>query len=147
MVLRCVAIFIAIVLPIAQFAAADDNLPPVCGGKQRCPNMRTCSEAVHYHTQCGLSDLDRNNNGIPCEDVCGKSIETMHERMASQPYSPSKLSQLEPAEPVTTGLTCGSKRTYGAMTSCQEATFFLASCGVKSLDRDRDGVPCEGLCR
>nr|WP_246327409.1 excalibur calcium-binding domain-containing protein [Candidatus Competibacter phosphatis] len=33
------------------------------------------------------------------------------------------------------------------MTSCKEATFYLTQCGVKSLDGDGDGRPCEKLCR
>lgn len=42
---------------------------------------------------------------------------------------------------------CGSKRTCGQMNSCEEAMFHLKSCGLNSLDRDRDGVPCESICR
>ncbi len=44
-------------------------------------------------------------------------------------------------------LTCGSKKTCGEMASCEEATFYLQQCGVKSLDRDGDGIPCASLCR
>jgi hypothetical protein len=32
------------------------------------------------------------------------------------------------------------------MVSCEEARFYLTTCGVSSLDRDHDGVPCEALC-
>ncbi len=42
---------------------------------------------------------------------------------------------------------CDTKRYCGQMSSCQEANFHLQQCGVSSLDRDRDGVPCENLCR
>lgn len=42
---------------------------------------------------------------------------------------------------------CGTKRSCGKMTSCEEARFYLDRCGIKELDRDRDGVPCEALCR
>lgn len=41
--------------------------------------------------------------------------------------------------------TCG-KRTCSQMESCEEAKFHLTQCGVKSLDRDNDGVPCESIC-
>ena len=40
---------------------------------------------------------------------------------------------------------CG-KRLCGQMNSCAEARFHLTQCNVKSLDRDRDGIPCESLC-
>lgn len=42
---------------------------------------------------------------------------------------------------------CGSKRTCKQMSSCDEAKFYLKTCGVKSLDGDGDGVPCASLCR
>ena len=40
-----------------------------------------------------------------------------------------------------------AKRLCGQMTDCADARFHLEHCGVSSLDRDRDGVPCESLCR
>jgi endonuclease YncB( thermonuclease family) len=44
-------------------------------------------------------------------------------------------------------MNCGSKRYCGQMTSCAEAQFYLRQCGLSRLDGDRDGVPCERLCR
>ena len=41
---------------------------------------------------------------------------------------------------------CGSKDTCGEMDSCSEAYYYLNTCGVGSLDRDKDGIPCESLC-
>ena len=41
---------------------------------------------------------------------------------------------------------CGTKKHCSEMTSCEEAKFYLASCGAKMLDGDADGVPCEKLC-
>ena len=45
------------------------------------------------------------------------------------------------------GFTCSGKRRCGEMTNCEEARFYLNTCGVRSLDGDKDGVPCEKLCR
>ncbi|MFQ3596445.1 MAG: thermonuclease family protein [Sphingomonadaceae bacterium] len=42
---------------------------------------------------------------------------------------------------------CGEKRLCREMTSCEEAMFHLRTCGVASLDRDGNGIPCESLCR
>ena len=42
---------------------------------------------------------------------------------------------------------CGAKRTCGQMGSCAEARFHHETCGLSRLDGDRDGVPCEKLCR
>lgn len=41
---------------------------------------------------------------------------------------------------------CGSKRYCSQMASCDEARFYMARCGLKSLDGNGDGVPCEVLC-
>jgi len=42
---------------------------------------------------------------------------------------------------------CGEKRYCSQMSSCEEAMFYFNVCGLKRLDRDRDGIPCEKLCR
>ena len=42
---------------------------------------------------------------------------------------------------------CGPKRTCEEMADCAEAIHYLKVCGLDGLDPDRDGVPCEALCR
>jgi len=42
---------------------------------------------------------------------------------------------------------CGEKRYCKEMDSCEEALFHLNQCGRKGLDRDKDGVPCEKICK
>jgi endonuclease YncB( thermonuclease family) len=42
---------------------------------------------------------------------------------------------------------CGEKRYCRQMKSCEEARFYLNTCGLTSLDGDGDGMPCEKLCR
>ena len=41
---------------------------------------------------------------------------------------------------------CRSKTKCGQMDSCAEARFYLTECGLRRLDRDNDGVPCESIC-
>ncbi len=41
---------------------------------------------------------------------------------------------------------CSGKTACSQMTSCDEAYFYLRSCGLSKLDGDKDGVPCETLC-
>lgn len=54
----------------------------------------------------------------------------------------------KPVAPVKPKFDCKPEvKTCGQMTSCEQAKFYLQSCGVKSLDRDGDGVPCESLCK
>ncbi|MEH8031275.1 excalibur calcium-binding domain-containing protein [Gallibacterium anatis] len=39
-------------------------------GKRYCKEMRTCEEAKYHLEQCGLSRLDRDKDGVPCESIC-----------------------------------------------------------------------------
>ena len=41
---------------------------------------------------------------------------------------------------------CGAKKFCKEIKSCEEALFHLQQCKRKSLDRDKDGIPCEKLC-
>jgi endonuclease YncB( thermonuclease family) len=42
---------------------------------------------------------------------------------------------------------CDDKKRCAQMSSCEEARFYLTRCGLKSLDENRNGVPCESLCK
>lgn len=41
-----------------------------CGRKRVCGQMDSCAEANYYLDQCGLTRLDRDSDGIPCESIC-----------------------------------------------------------------------------
>lgn len=41
-----------------------------CGAKRTCSQMTSCAEAQFYLNQCGLSRLDRDGDGVPCESLC-----------------------------------------------------------------------------
>lgn len=43
-------------------------------------------------------------------------------------------------------IACGKKHRCAQMISCDEAHFYLTRCGVKALDGNHDGMPCEKLC-
>ena len=52
-----------------------------------------------------------------------------------------------PAVPVMLyDMECGRKRRCSQMTSCDEARFYFTRCGVKTLDGNHDGEPCESIC-
>ena len=48
--------------------------------------------------------------------------------------------------PASGGFTCSGKRYCREMTSCEEAKFYLTQCGVRTLDGNHDGIPCEKVC-
>jgi hypothetical protein len=39
-----------------------------CDGRTRCPEMRSCEEALYFLESCPGAKLDGDQDGIPCED-------------------------------------------------------------------------------
>lgn len=50
--------------------AATTETAGSCGSKRTCGEMSSCAEARHYLNDCGVSKLDRDHDGIPCESLC-----------------------------------------------------------------------------
>ena len=49
-------------------APLDKDVP--CGDKRYCKEMTSCDEAKFYLSQCELSPLDGDADGVPCEKLC-----------------------------------------------------------------------------
>lgn len=45
--------------------SCDDAIP-------YCKDMQSCEQAKFYLNQCGITRLDRDGDGVPCESICGK---------------------------------------------------------------------------
>lgn len=58
--------------PVAQGVAPQTQTSSSfsCAGKNTCGQMTSCEEARFYLRQCGLSRLDGDHDGIPCESIC-----------------------------------------------------------------------------
>lgn len=46
------------------------NKNATCGDKRYCKDMTSCEEAKFYLTQCGLTRMDGDGDGVPCEKLC-----------------------------------------------------------------------------
>ena len=79
---------------------------------------------------------------LPADQRC-PPLDWRHKEPCGSPIVPSQAES--PELPVTEG-PCAAKRSCRAMTSCDEARFFLTQCGLTWLDGDKDGMPCEALC-
>ena len=52
-------------------AAVQSNIADSkCVAKKYCKDMDSCEEAKFYLLECGLTRLDRDSDGIPCESIC-----------------------------------------------------------------------------
>ncbi|HPQ96248.1 MAG: excalibur calcium-binding domain-containing protein [Thiothrix sp.] len=68
--------------PLAAKAATADKLPAritpppenrwQCGPRPYCKDMQSCEQAKFYLNECGQDSLDRDGDGIPCENVCAR---------------------------------------------------------------------------
>ncbi|MCB1386156.1 MAG: excalibur calcium-binding domain-containing protein [Nitratireductor sp.] len=115
-----------------------------CFPSKTCGRMRNCAEAYFHLTQCGDTARDGDGDGIPCEKLCGKSLETMAARLAAQGYpSPSAPSAAQPLA----DFSCEPRKSCGQMLTCDEAYYHLQQCGNSQLDGNGDGIPCNSLCR
>ena len=97
----------------------------------------------------GRQPCDRGAGGIShCQGdrfVCNNGTISRSTKICNPTqFSPPVTRRAGPAQ--SGALSCGSKRRCGEMDSCAEARHYLTKCGVRSLDRDGDGVPCESLC-
>ncbi len=63
---------ILLIMIISLSVAAEKKKQFECGEKKTCKQITSCKEAMFYLNECGLKKLDRNNDGIPCEKICGK---------------------------------------------------------------------------
>jgi len=52
--------------PTRELAASTN----ACGAKRYCSQMVSCEEAKYYFTQCRVKTLDKNGDGVPCENLC-----------------------------------------------------------------------------
>ncbi len=52
------------------FASATQATSFTCGRKTYCREMTSCAEALFYLRRCGLTRIDGDGDGVPCEKIC-----------------------------------------------------------------------------
>jgi len=52
--------------------SAPARMSSGCGSKRYCREMASCEEAMFYLEECGLTRLDGDSDGVPCETICTK---------------------------------------------------------------------------
>jgi hypothetical protein len=128
-----------LILPLLwSFIGSMHAHAQTCGSKRYCKEMSSCAEARFYLEQCGLTRLDGDSDGSPCENLCGDGGNRTHANpIVNEPVQ----TLLESGEQK-----CGKKTKCNQMLSCDEAQYYLNTCGVKRLDGDGDGTAYKNLC-
>src|SRR5262245_37440858 len=71
--------------------------PAFCAKEKLCPAIQTCAEAYFRYTVCREIERDGgvagDRNGIPCQNLCGKTALTMAAAIRAQPFSPPTQSE------------------------------------------------------
>jgi len=49
---------------------SEPDTSPSCNTSKTCTQMSSCAEAYFYLDTCGLTRLDRDSDGVPCESIC-----------------------------------------------------------------------------
>lgn len=100
-------------------------------------------EYSHYHRNKHYLELDKQarqaRRGLWAQSE--QAIEPEQWRKAHP-----KPGTLKTASSIKTNSACGKKHLCSQMKTCEEAKVYFLQCGVKSLDGNGDGVPCESLC-
>ena len=117
-----------------------------CSPRKSCSEMSSCAEAIFYRTQCQRGDLDRDNDGVPCEGICPSvAVQQQVQAPAQKPAAPvQQPAQSEaPAQP---SYSCDCSKTCPNLT-CEEAQYQLNVCGCKRRDGSpKDGIACNKQC-
>lgn len=70
--------------PVLLAYSCNDPIP-------YCKEMPSCEQAKFYLEKCDADRLDRDNDGIPCENICGKKGKSA--KVGKKPASKSKKSK------------------------------------------------------
>ena len=107
-------------------------------------------EYSHFHGNKELVALQEEAKQVPLglwalsDPMPPWEWRKLHPNIIGDQSHAADLSNAAPATPP--GIACGSKKHCSKMASCEEARHYLTQCGIKTLDGNGDGVPCEKLC-
>ena len=101
-------------------------------------------EYSHFHSNKRYLSLNKQaqqaRRGLWGQAVKPISPEQWRKTHLAKPYATKAASSIH------VNAACGKKHLCSQMVSCEEAKIYFLQCGVKSLDGNGDGVPCESLC-
>lgn len=107
------------------------------------------AEASDFNSETNIDDeaLSTTNPGLGYAQGAEGQMTGMEaaEEAANEEYEePAPVIQSRPV--ASNGFDCSIPKTCPMMRSCDEAMFYLNTCGDSARDRDGDGIPCEKIC-
>ena len=57
----------SLLAPVTDSQATMPDSPYKCDGRTLCPQMTSCAEATYFVQNCPNTEMDGNNDGVPCE--------------------------------------------------------------------------------
>ncbi|MFY9261987.1 MAG: thermonuclease family protein [Gallionella sp.] len=102
-------------------------------------------EYSNFHSNKALIALQKEAQSVPRGLWALSNPIPPWEWRKQHPYQESAPAPT-PIAAAPRGMSCGNKKYCNQMTTCEEAKYYLNQCGVKRLDGNGDGVPCENLC-
>ena len=62
--------FFIISSPVLEKSKKANTEQFSCAERKYCKEMSSCAEAKYHLNECGEGRLDRDGDGVPCENVC-----------------------------------------------------------------------------
>lgn len=141
--------FTAMLYPRSPVKAVGFMVPNQAISNTMLPSYVTSIDAIETKTGLNLFPALKDSLETP--------VETQTTPLCPLPWSSASNGPGTNGGTGTTGGTgstggttygaCGTKNFCSQMTSCAEARYFLNTCGVRTIDGDGDGMPCESICR
>ncbi len=119
-------------------------------GRPYVGNVDVCAELVENGFDWAYRQYLRDPELLELENDARESNKGLwslleYERIAPWDWRRGKRTPTIVSDPPK-AFTCGSKTYCREMASCDEAWYYLRSCGLTRLDGDKDGTPCEAIC-
>lgn len=109
-------------------------------------------EYSNYHSNRALIALQEEARQAPrglwalSDPVPPWEWRKAHPNVSGEQPHAAVPADIAPPAGASLGFACGSKKYCSEMASCEEAMHYLKQCGIRTLDGNGDGVPCEKLC-
>ena len=130
-----------VAVPDAYYKVILNPTPPVSAFALKIPHQALAAEEIgNYITSIDQVEAATGFDFLASvTDEIENSIERDTTPVCTLPWGQSQGTG-------GTTYSCDIAKNCSDMSSCDEAYYYLNTCGKSSLDADKDGVPCESLC-